>query len=100
MKNTAILINNSRGPVVDELALINALKNKSIAGAGLDVFLNEPIKMDNPLLKYNNVVLLPHISSGSIETRTTMAMLAANSIATALRGAVPENLVNRQVLRR
>ncbi len=99
MKPSAYLVNTSRGPVVDEIALIRALKNKTIAGAALDVFEKEPISRDNPLLSMENVVLTPHIGSASIETRTAMAVLAAQNLVAALRGQVPPNLVNKEVLR-
>jgi len=100
MKKTAFLINNARGPIVDEPALIKALQEKTIAGAGLDVFWHEPIEKGNPLLKMSNVVILPHVSSGSIETRIAMAMLAAQNIASALKGETPPALVNKEVLQR
>jgi len=99
MKRTAFVINNARGPIVDEPALIKALREKRIAGAGLDVFWKEPIEKDNRLLKMNNVVILPHISSASIETRTAMATLAAENIVAALKGEVPPALVNKEVLK-
>lgn len=73
MKKTAYIINNARGPVVDEKALYKALKEGWIAGAGLDVFEQEPTPTDNPLLKLDNVVVAPHISSASFETRARMA---------------------------
>jgi glyoxylate reductase len=100
MKKTAFVINNARGPIVDEPALIKALQEKRIAGAGLDVFWHEPIEKGNPLLKMSNVVLLPHVSSGSIETRIAMAMLAAQNIASGLKGETPPALVNKEVLQR
>jgi glyoxylate reductase len=100
MKKTAFLINNARGPIVDEPALVKALQEKRIAGAGLDVFWHEPIEKGNALLKMSNVVLLPHVSSGSIETRIAMAMLAAQNIASALKGETPPALVNKEVLQR
>ncbi len=78
MKPTAYLINTSRGPVVDEAALVAALENKKIAGAALDVYENEPFI--HPGLKRNNVVLAPHLASASIETRTKMAVMAANNV--------------------
>ncbi|MCK5593428.1 D-glycerate dehydrogenase, partial [Candidatus Bathyarchaeota archaeon] len=82
MKETAYLINNSRGPVVDEKALYKALTEGWIAGAALDVFEQEPTSIDNPLLKLDNVVVAPHISSSSHETRSRMAeMVAENLIA-------------------
>jgi glyoxylate reductase len=98
MKETAYLINTSRGQVVDQAALIEALSQHRIAGAGLDVFEEEPVPQSSPLLGMNNVVLLPHIGSGSEETRTGMAVKAAENIAFALKGMRPPNLVNRDVL--
>ncbi|MBD3228829.1 MAG: D-glycerate dehydrogenase [Candidatus Lokiarchaeota archaeon] len=80
MKDSAYIINISRGPVVDEKALITALKNGEIAGAGLDVFKNEPINPDNPLLKLSNVVLTPHIGSSTIETRKLMAKVTLENV--------------------
>jgi len=100
MKKTAFVINNARGPIIDEPALIKALQEKRIAGAGLDVFWHEPIEKGNPLLKMDNVVILPHISSGSIETRTAMAMLAAENIVAGLKGEVPPAIVNKEVLKK
>jgi glyoxylate reductase len=99
MKKTAILVNTSRGPVVDEKALYNALKVGKLAGAGLDVFQKEPIEMSNPLLKLNNVVLLPHIGSASTETRTKMAVVAIENATAALEGKTPPNLVNPDALK-
>lgn len=80
MKKNAIFINVSRGAVVDEEALINALKTKEIKGAGLDVFTKEPIDKNHPLIGLDNVVLLPHIGSASIETRSEMIELCLRNI--------------------
>lgn len=99
MKPTAILINTSRGPVVDEAALAEALRTKKIAAAGLDVFEFEP-KVHPELLKLSNVILAPHIASASIATRTRMATLAAENCLAALDGKVPPNLVNPDVLKK
>ncbi|WP_313345078.1 D-glycerate dehydrogenase [Sedimentibacter sp.] len=93
MKSDAILINASRGATVNEKALIKALSEKKILGAGLDVFEKEPIEKDNPLLKMSNVVLLPHIGSATIKTRNDMARLAAENLVAALNGEVPPNMV-------
>lgn len=100
MKPTAYIINTARGGVVDEDALVGALTAGKIAGAALDVFEKEPVSLDNPLLKMKNVVLAPHLASGSIESRTAMAVLAANNLVAALKGETPPNLVNREVLQR
>ena len=97
MKKTAYLINNSRGPVVDEEALVKALKDNKIAGAALDVFENEP-ELSPGLADLENVVLTPHISSASIETRTKMAVMAAENLLAGLRGSRPPNIVNPEVL--
>lgn len=93
MKPTAYLINTSRGPVVVEKELVKALKSGVIAGAGLDVYEKEP-KLARGLLELHNVVLLPHIGSASIETRTKMAIMAAENIVEALSGRRPPNLLN------
>jgi glyoxylate reductase len=97
MKNTAYLINTARGPVVDEAALYEALKNGIIAGAGLDVFHQEPVNMDNPLLTLDNVVVAPHMGSASVETRTEMSVMNAKDILAVLAGQAPINLVNPEV---
>ncbi len=99
MKKTAYLINNSRGPVVDEKALYQALKEGKIAGAGLDVFEQEPTSMDNPILKLDNVVVAPHISSASYETRSRMAEMVAENLVAFFKGERPPNLVNPDVLK-
>ncbi len=86
MKRTAILINTSRGPVVDQKALYEALRDGVIAAAGLDVFEVEPLPLDDPLVTLDNVVLLPHIGSASIATRTRMAVIAADNLIAGLKG--------------
>lgn len=95
MKPTAILINTSRGPVVDETALVEALKSGTIAAAGLDVYENEP-SMAPGLSELPNVVLLPHIGSATIETRTRMAELAVGNLIEGLEGRIPPNCLNPQ----
>jgi len=99
MKKTAYLINNARGPVVDEKALYEALKEGRIAGAGLDVFEQEPTPVDNPLLKLDNVVVAPHISSASYETRSKMAEMVAENLVAFFEGRKPPNLVNPEVMK-
>ncbi len=88
MKPTAFLINTTRGPVVDEQALADALRHGVIAGAGLDVFENEP-SVHPGLLELDNAVLLPHVGSATVETRTAMAVLAAQNAIAVLRGEEP-----------
>ncbi|MGD2200276.1 MAG: D-glycerate dehydrogenase [Candidatus Bathyarchaeota archaeon] len=97
MKDTAFLINTSRGPVVDQEALFEALRDGLIAGAALDVFEEEPIDSGSLLLTLDNIVLTPHLASGSIETRTRMATTAATNVVSVLQGRVPPNLVNPEV---
>ena len=98
MKESAFLINSSRGPVVDEKALITALKAGKICGAGLDVWDPEPPSVDNPLLTMDNVVTLPHIASASVETRTQMIEMAIDNLKAILNGRIPPNLVNKEVI--
>jgi glyoxylate reductase len=86
MKNTAFLINTSRGQVIDEKGLIKALKNKWIAGAALDVFEREPLETDSPLIRMENVVLLPHIGSATYQVRSKMSEIAAQNIIEILEG--------------
>jgi len=99
MKKTAILVNAARGPIVDEKALVKALKEGKIAGAGLDVYEKEP-KCERALLAMKQVVLAPHTASASIETRTKMATMAAQNCIAGINGQRPPNLVNPEVLAR
>ena len=96
MKPTAILINSTRGGVVDDSALINALKDGTIRAAGLDVFEGEP-QLNPGFLQLKNVVLAPHIGSSTEATRRAMAMTAAQNAVVALTGGVPPNLLNPEV---
>ncbi|MDU1060119.1 MAG: glyoxylate/hydroxypyruvate reductase GhrB [Leclercia adecarboxylata] len=96
MKKSAIFINAGRGPVVDEQALIAALKNGEIYAAGLDVFEQEPLPASSELLKMPNVVALPHIGSATHETRYNMAACAVDNLIDALQGKVDKNCVNPQ----
>lgn len=94
MKNSAYLINTSRGQLVDEKGLIKALKNKWIAGAALDVFESEPLKANSPLIRMENVVLLPHIGSATYQVRSRMSEIAAQNIIEILEGRKTLYVVN------
>lgn len=96
MKKSAILINTARGGIVDETALIEALRTGVIAGAGLDVFENE-LKPNEALYKLPNVILTPHIASATIEARMMMAKIAVESATAVLKGRIPESIVNKEV---
>ena len=96
MKPTCVVVNTSRGPVVDEKALVRALKNGKIAAAALDVFEREP-KIEPELFDIDNVVIAPHIASASHETRLKMCMMAAENLLASLKGNRPLNLVNPEV---
>ena len=98
MKPTAILVNASRGPVVDQQALCQALKSRQIFSAALDVTEIEPIPLDDPLLSLDNVIILPHIGSASVATRTKMATMAAQNLIAGVNGEMPPNCVNPEVL--
>jgi glyoxylate reductase len=97
MKPTAFLINTSRGPVVNEEALVAALEGGKIAGAALDVYEKEPLI--HPGLKRANVVLAPHMASASLETRTKMACMAAENVVALFKGQRPPNVLNPEVLK-
>ncbi|MGH2395420.1 MAG: 2-hydroxyacid dehydrogenase, partial [bacterium] len=100
MKKTAVFVNTSRGPVVDQRALAEALQARQIFAAGIDVFEKEPVPDDEPLLKLDNVVVAPHIASASVPTRVRMATLAAENLVAVLQGKRPPNPVNPEVLER
>jgi len=98
MKPDAVLINTARGGVVDQAALVQALRQGSIGGAGLDVFEAEPLAPDHPLLDFDNVVVAPHLGSATVETRTRMSDLAVDNLLAFLRGERPPRCVNPEVL--
>ena len=97
MKKKAYLVNTSRGAVLDEQALIEALKAGTIAGAGLDVMTQEPLDPASPLTSMDNVVLLPHVASATHETRRAMMELAVDNLLDAIRGSKPRAMVNESV---
>jgi len=96
MKKTAIIINTARGPIIDEEALVKALKEHWIFGAGLDVYEKEP-EISRELKSLDNIVLQPHTGSGTIETRTKMALMAAENLIEGLKGNIPPNCINKEV---
>jgi glyoxylate reductase len=98
MKPTAFIINTARGAIIDEKALMRALKAKKIAGAGLDVFEHEP-KLPPALKAMKNVVLTPHLGSAVMEVRDKMANIVVDNVQALLEGRVPPNCVNPQVLK-
>ena len=97
MKKTSFLINTSRGSIINENSLIHALKNKWIAGAGLDVFEKEPLPSHNKLLKLKNVILLPHLGSATVQTRNRMSEVAAINLHNILSNKKPIYLVNTEL---
>jgi len=99
MKRTAVLINASRGPIVDEKALVKALRERTIWGAGLDVFENEP-QLEQGLKELDNVVIVPHIASATVKTRLDMGAIAANNIIKVFNGQLPDTCVNPDVLKK
>jgi glyoxylate reductase len=98
MKPTAVLVNTARGPIVDELALAEALRTGEIFAAGLDVYEREP-EIEEALLDLDNVTLLPHLGSATIETRTAMGLLAVENLLAGITGKRPRTLVNPDALR-
>ena len=98
MKRTAFLINTARGPLVDERALAQALEEGRIAGAGIDVFENEP-KIEPALLRMENVVLTPHLGSAVMELRESMAHIVVDNIIAIIEGRPPPNCINKDVLK-
>ena len=100
MKGSAYLINTARGPLVDQAALTEALKSDKIAGAALDVFETEPVDENDPLVKMDNVICLPHMGTATEETRRAMRELAVENLLTALAGRRPPAPVNPEVLER
>jgi glyoxylate reductase len=98
MKKTAILVNTARGPIVDPKALYNALHTHQIAYAALDVTEPEPIPLNDPLLTLDNILIVPHIASASIATRTKMATIAVDNLLAGLKGERPPHIVNPEVL--
>jgi len=99
MKKGAILVNTSRGAVVDTNALIKALREGWLAGAGLDVHESEPLPPNHSITAFNNVVLAPHIGSATYETRLAMAMLVADNLIAFAEGRTPPTLVNKDVVK-
>ena len=97
MKKSAFLINTARGPIVDEAALVRALKGKKFAGAGLDVFEHEP-RVSPELKTMKNVVIVPHLGSATTEVREEMAGIVVDNILALLEGRQPPNCVNPEVL--
>jgi glyoxylate reductase len=100
MKKTAILVNTSRGPIVDNMALYEALKSGKIAYAALDVTEPEPLPAGHPLLTLENVIVAPHIASASVATRTKMGLMAADNLIAGLKGEMPPNPVNPEVIKK
>ena len=100
MKATAVLVNTSRGPVIDQKALYEALRDRKIFAAGLDVTEVEPIAHDDPLLTLDNIIIAPHIASGSVATRRSMALMAADNLLAGLRGEIPPDCVNPEAAKK
>jgi len=100
MKRTGILVNTSRGPIVDNMALYEALRSRKIAYAALDVTEPEPLPADHPLVTLDNVIVVPHIASASVASRTKMGLMAADNLIAGLKGEMPPNPVNPEVLKK
>lgn len=100
MKKTCILVNTSRGPILDNMALYHALRDGRIAYAALDVTEPEPLPPDHPLLTLDNVIVAPHIASASVATRTKMALMAAENLIAGLKGEMPANPINPETVKR
>jgi glyoxylate reductase len=100
MKKTSILVNTARGPIVDNMALYEALRDGKIAYAALDVTEPEPLPANHPLLTLDNVIVVPHIASASVATRTKMALMAADNLIAGLKGETPPNPVNPEALKK
>jgi glyoxylate reductase len=98
MKPTAYLVNTSRGPVIDEKVLVRFLQEKRIAGAALDVYENEP-RLSEGLADLDNVILTPHLASASARSRTAYAVLSVKNLLAGLRGEIPPNLVNTELIK-
>jgi D-3-phosphoglycerate dehydrogenase / 2-oxoglutarate reductase len=99
MKRTAFLVNTARGGIVDEKALYDALKNNRIAGAALDVFVEEPTPNDNPLLKLPNFIAAPHVAGVTKEAVDRMAIVAVQNVLSVLDGKpTKDNVINKEVL--
>jgi glyoxylate reductase len=100
MKKTCVLVNTSRGPIVDNMALYDALRNGKIGFAALDVTEPEPLPANHPLLTLDKVIVTPHIASASVVTRTKMGLIAAENLIAGLKGKMPPNPVNAEVLKK
>ncbi len=99
MKPTAYIVNTSRGPVIDERALVKSLQEKHIAGAAMDVFKSEP-QLSEGLADLDNVILTPHLASASVRSRTAYATLSVKNLVAGLRGEIPPNLVNTELAKK
>lgn len=100
MKPSAYLVNMARGPVVDHAALLTALRERRIAGAGLDVFDQEPVPGDDPILQLDNVVVAPHWAAGTLDVFREAGLINLRGMLQAARGEVPDNLINPEVVQR